>query len=208
MQKWELCRSKLLQERLLVQQLEAEAAQMRLAEPRAVHENVAFSTSEDSLSPSPPVAKQQLHPSKPQSAGLFMSLPAWSGSAADTRELRRQSQPQHTRGKGFMTHASPLRRSSSHGGEAPHEHDIRRQKSREQFRGRNTSPLRRGSAPASSDAEAGYSSAASDLLPCMRRSKQHRKPSQASGDGPGRRTPVLHSTVPSNIRPTNGCMSL
>ena len=186
LQKWRSCLSKLQQEQLLVQQLETEAAQMQLAETN--RDNAAHSSRENRHSLVPPAA-QQLHSSKSESEGVFMSLPAWSGSAADSRGSRRQSQPQHVRSKGFKSHDSPLRRSSSYGTEGIYEPEYRSQDSRGQL-GRHPSPLRRGSASAYSDVEADSGSAAREVLPRMRRSRQTATSQQ------GRRTPVCFATSP------------
>ena len=166
-----------------MQQLETEAAQMQLAE--STHDNGTCATRENSHASA--VAKQ-LHPSMSESEGRLMSLPGWSGSAADSRVSRRQSLPQHNRSMGFQSHESPLRRTSSYGVEGVYEPDYYSQDSRGHL-SRNPSPLRRGSASAYSDAEADNSSVAREVPPRMRRNRQAAT-LQRSGSAQGRRTPV------------------
>ena len=186
-----------------MRQLETEAAQMQLSE--TTHENAACGTRDHSRPSAPPMAKQQLHPLKAENEGAFMSLPAWSGSAADSRVSRRQSLPQHVRSRGFTSHDSPLRRSSSYGMEGVYEPEYHSQESRAQL-SRNPSPLRRGSASAYSDVETDSGAVSREAPPRTRRNRQSTN-SQRSDSVPGRRTPVCFCTFPglALVRHTDCC---
>ena len=92
LQKWRLCQGKLQQERLLVQQLETEAAVMRLPESaRQLQDNAAYSDS-DSQSPTGQRAQLATPLRELREANCGTSA-SWAGAAAEDRPSRRLSLP-------------------------------------------------------------------------------------------------------------------
>jgi len=81
------------------------------AEPQALRDNAANSDREDGQSPTPQTAHQHT-PVLERGPGNFMRLPSWSGSAADKKVCRRQSDSPYSDRDAFTVNESPLRRSS------------------------------------------------------------------------------------------------
>jgi len=81
------------------------------ADPQALRDNAANSDRENGQSPTPQTAHQHT-PMLERGPGNFMRLPSWSGSAADKKVCRRQSDSPYSDRDAFTVNESPLRRSS------------------------------------------------------------------------------------------------
>ena len=185
--KWKLCQSKLLQERLLVQQLEAEASLMHFTNSQGRSDSAASSDTED-RQPAAPGAKQ-VSPLQERNAGNSVSLLLRSNSASE-KASRRQSLPQRSGWNGSTQYQSPLRRSSVRDRES-HSQQRNSEQADSQQRRRAASPPTHNSSPsqgALTDDSSGMS--ACDALPCMRHSS-----SIAKDSAPARRTPVSERQV-------------
>ena len=99
LQKWRMCQGKLQQERLLVQQLETEAAVMQMQDhAQGFQDNAAYSDS-DSQSPTRQRA-QLVAPLRELREANRGTSACWTGAAAEDRPSRRLSLPHQTVSKG------------------------------------------------------------------------------------------------------------
>ena len=189
LQKWRMCQGKLQQERLLVQQLETEAAVMQMQDhAQEFQDNAAYS---DSDSQSPTRQRAQLAtPLRELKDANHSTSACWAGAAADDRPPRRLSLPQQAASKGARASSSPLRRGSTDGrAELPGPQTGSRQDRR-----RGSSPLRRASSASIREPGSGSqaSAPAPEALLCMRRKRSSSR-AESSGQpslAPEKRTQV------------------
>ena len=189
LQKWRLCQGKLQQERLLVKQLETEAAVLQMQDhARQLQDNAAYSDS-DSQSPTGRRAQLATPLQELREANRGTSA-SWAGAAVEHRPSRRLSLPHQTASKGIRTTSSTLRRASTDGrAELPGPQTGSRQDLR-----RGSSPLRRASSASTREPGSGSQAdaPAPEALPCMPR---NRSSSRAESSRPSSLTPGKHPEV-------------
>ncbi|CAK0786507.1 hypothetical protein CVIRNUC_009720 [Coccomyxa viridis] len=202
LQKWRLCQGKLQQERLLVKQLETEAAVLQMQDhARQLQDNAAYSDS-DSQSPTGRRAQLATPLQELREANRGTSA-SWAGAAVEHRPSRRLSLPHQTASKGIRTTSSPLRRASTDGrAELPGPQTGSRQDLR-----RGSSPLRRASSASTREPGSGSQAdaPAPEALPCMPR---NRSSSRAESSGPSSLTPGKHPEGISMHAPVQSGISL